>query len=375
MPSPWTPGTSRAGDPGRIAVLFWDNGQRASLSPIRLEAGGGLVAVSAVDGSYRYLDLPGFVLESGAAPSLSPDGRYVAYPLRSGGPDDPAAVTTGWRVYDAQTGRTVDHRPRDVPKGLGQVATAWSPDSRTLLVDVCRVTQVDASSQSCETRRTDLWDVASGEVREVAGPIASEVVGSLDDDLVLLGQGRGRRLSRLDVGSGATTPLGRLASLGPRASEERVRVDPGSGTATVAATVQEAQEGHFGLRLVEQPLNGSAGSAPQDVVTDTLSVEPVVLPARGRVVGLAVAANGETTFLEVGPERGDEQDLVRLGRYGGSLPQVATDLVSRPTVSGVRPPEIRDPRKVSGGVTLAVLVLAGVVVAWWRRRRSEGRRA
>ncbi len=374
MPSPWTPGTDRAGDPGRIAVLFWDNGRRQSLSPVRRDSGGGFLAVSAVDGSYRYLDLPDLVLDAGSEPALSPDGRYLAYALRSAGADDPAAVTTGWAVYDARSGRTVRHVPRGTPKGVGQSALAWSPDSRTLLADVCTVTQVDAGSLSCETRRTDAWDVATGALRELAGAVASQVVGTAGGDLLLQS---GRRLERLDVTTGRTTPVGRVG-VTSETGEEAAAV--AGGVATVATVRYEGIERGgdalavddqttLALRVTRHRLDGSALGRPWVPVRRAAQVDPLTVGPDGSVTTLTTLPSERPVVLRL---TRDDATVVTGFEPGwtGSMAQVARDLLDEPTVPGVRPPEVTDPRAVGGGVGLGLLAAAGLGLAWLRRRRG-----
>ena len=372
--SGWTAGTERAGDPGRIGVVWWDNGSRRSFGSLGGGSGGGLMSVSAVDGKYRYLDLPDFVYDSYNPPVLSPDGRYLAYAERSAGPDDPAAVTTGWTVYDAQTGRLLHHEPTDAPQGAGGGDNlAWSPDSRTLLVDVCRVTQVDRSSQSCTTTTTDLWDVADDRVRTVAGPLASYVVGAEGDDLVVLGGAAGRALLRFDVRAGTSEPLGRLATY--RGSQDRrVAVDPANDRATVAYTFRRDENGPLQLRLAEQRLGDQPGNPrSRRLLSDAPLIEPVDVRDDGQALTVVASNNGSTWLVRTQPRVGEEVDVVALESYGGSGPLFATDLAWEPTVPGVRPPEIRDPWAVGGGVALGLAAVAGLGVLWVRRRRGVTR--
>jgi hypothetical protein len=374
--SGWTPGTDEAGDPGRIAVLYWDNGRRRSLVPFGIDAGGGYVAVSAVDGEYRYLDLPGLRFDNDAV-ALSPDGRYVAYALRSAGPDDPAAVTTGWAVYDAQTGRVAEHRPRDTPKGVGIGGLAWSPDSRTLLADVCVVTQVDDTGQSCGTRRADAWTVATGEVREVTGAFASEVVGHVGADLLLRS---GRQLKTLDLTTGASTRIGRVG----KASETGVEaafVDRARGVVTVATSRYEGGDQNDGTVTVdsgstvllavdrERLADASSLGGSRVLVRGAGSVDPLAAERDGSVVALVNMPSRLPAVTRFTGSGSTELTRFQPG-WAGALPQVATDLLARPTVPGTRPPDVRDPWAVGGGAALGLAVLAGLGLAWVRRRRG-----
>ncbi|GAA1912834.1 hypothetical protein [Nocardioides marmoribigeumensis] len=370
MPSPWTPGTNRAGDPGRIAVLFWDNGRRRSSGGAD---GGGWVSVSAVDGKYRYLDLPDLLFDGSDAPVLSPDGRYLAYPLRTAGADDASAgVSRGWAVYDAQTGRVRRHLPEGTPKGVGQGAIVWGPDSRVLLLDVCRVTEVTRDSLSCETKSTDVWDVTTDRHSSMTGAFASEVVGRSGDDLLLRS---GRRLDRLDVRTARAEPLGRTGSV-PDNGLEATFVDRAGTVATMATAPQsQGPNDRISLQVARQQLGeGAPVAQPRTLVSEVDSIEPLEVTADGRVLALMSWRGGPTVVARVDSTApSSATDLVRFVEFRGALPQVATDLAAVPTVAGVRPPDVRDPRLVGGGTALLLAAVAGVGLLWRRRcRRLRG---
>lgn len=111
---------------------------RASVAFLSGEFQGGAVVVTAADGAYHLLELPGFIASSigasmlsGAPLELSPDGRQLAYSWW-----DPTAplegpMPSGVRVLDLETGavRTIPLEGRD---GVLVGAIAWSPDSRWL---------------------------------------------------------------------------------------------------------------------------------------------------------------------------------------------------------------------------------------------------
>ncbi len=358
MPSPWTPGTGRAGDPGRIAVLFWDNGQRRSGGGAD---GGGWMSVSAVDGRYRYLDLPDLLFDGSDAPVLSPDGRYLAYPLRAGGADASLTVSRGWAVYDAQTGRVRRHLPAGAPKGLGNSTIVWTPDSRVLLMDVCRVTSVSKDSLSCNATRTDLWDVTTGRQWSVRGTFAADVVGRDGDRLVVSRHRRG--LGEMDVATGRTRDLG----LEPPAGRSTLAVAWGD-PAVVLTGPGSTNQGT--LRLATVPVRDDVATGPLRTVE---SFEGDVEEVGG------VLADGRVVLTGLSPVRvglldpsGRRTELVRFDAgWTGALPQVATELAAEPTVPGVRPPHVRDPRLVGAAAALGLAVLVGLGLLW-RRRRLRG---
>ena len=364
MPSPWTQGTDRAGDPGRIAVMFWDNGRRQSFGG---PDGGGFVTVSAVDGTYRYLDADDLQHDGANPPVLSPDGRYVAYQLADPGAVVPTDPARGWAVYDAQTGAVRRHVPDEVPLGLGAGEPVWTPDSSTLLMDVCRVTQVDASSQSCTTRRTDVWDVRTDEHWSISGVLAADVVGRSGEDL-LVRDGEDGPVGRLDVRSGEVERLGRPG--GGELTEQTIGIDPAGRRATVA-TVLERLSG-WDLEVVREglgPRDGREVAVP--VVEDARYVEVLDVLDDGRVLAVVqTREDGLTVRLTDASSPQTLREVVRLGEHGGALPQVATALATVPTTPGVRPPEIRDPRLAVGGIVLALGLAGGVGLVAWRRRRG-----
>jgi hypothetical protein len=364
MPSPWTQGTARAGDPGRIAVMFWDNGQRRSLGG---PEGGGYVTVSAVDGAYRYLDADGLQLDGATPPVLSPDGRYLAYQLASPGAAAPTDPSRGWAVYDAQTGAVRRHVPDDVPLGVGTSSPVWTPDSSTLLMDVCRVTQVDASTQSCTTRRTDVWEVPTDEHWSISGVLAADVVGRSGQDL-LVREGQDGPVGRLDVRSGEVEQLGRPG--GGTYTEQTLGIDPTGRRATVA-TVFERLSG-WDLEVVREglgPRDGTEVAVP--VVEGARYVEALDVLEDGRVLAaVQTEADGWSIALTDAASPLARRDVVGLGDYGGAQLQVATALAATPTATGVRPPDLRDPRAGIGGIALALGLAGGVALAAWRRRRG-----
>ena len=372
-PSPWIPGTDDAGPPGRIAVVFWDNMRRKDFWG---RQSGGYVAVSAVDGRYRYLDVQG--LERDVDPVLSPDGRYLAYPTyptEAAAGEEGEVPPTGWAVYDAATGEVRRHAPAGVELSTaGEATPVWAGDSRTLLVEVCRAFPDDAAA--CRADRTDAWDVESGEVRELPARLVTSAVGTHGDGLLLL---RGSRLVVLDATSGDERLVGRV-DLGELTTVDLVQLDEESGELAVVGTRGSASEQ---LLAAGVPLDGAAPTWRR-LLSGSLSyttVEPLGWFRDGWALALVVT-NGD----EVGGEEIREQiraDEIRSERnatvievergFTGSVPQLAADLADGPYRDGTpEPDDPTDPRLLVGGA-VAVAVLAALAAGvWWRRRRLLG---
>ena len=128
QPSPWESGTADAGPLGPIAVLGEDLGRHTSW----FHTAGSYYGISAADGTYRYLDLPGVNPEVGGTPALSPDGSHIAYFTAPPPSADPVNIT-GYAIYDALAGTLTDHtlpalgdlRPRSCSSGPQPATACW----------------------------------------------------------------------------------------------------------------------------------------------------------------------------------------------------------------------------------------------------------
>ncbi len=365
-PSPWLEGTDELGPPGPVAMLFWDNLNRATWWG---GSRGGFVAVSAVDGSYRYVDELADV--DAFAPVLSPDGRYVAFPsLRADAPAagaEPAA--DGYAVYDAVTGGVSEHRVQDAPQGVDPgLSPVWTPDSSTLLVELCRIDRSDADGFACTGIGADVLDVASGEVHRLPDSSLTDVVGRTDDALLLeLGDGE---VGTLDAGTGAVTPVGRL-DLSALQERSFLHLDEESGTVTVAGR-RDDDTVSGRLELARFPLGGAPTWRPAPVRGYAEVLGPwrdgglLLLQAEGprsSVRGVGLAGRGsEVSATDVATVVAVEEG------FSGSNLQTAWDLATRPSVDRPEPDEPTDPRLLPAA-GLALLLLGGVAAAVRLRRR------
>lgn len=97
------------------------------------------VVVTAVDGRYHLLDLPGWIGASlagtqvGSAPlALSPDGHFLAWGWYDASTRGSAMVRAGVRVASLETGR-VRTIPLSGAHGVAVGSLRWSPDGRWLV--------------------------------------------------------------------------------------------------------------------------------------------------------------------------------------------------------------------------------------------------
>ena len=366
-PSPWLEGTDELGPPGPVAMLFWDNMRRSTWWGGER---GGFVAVSAVDGSYRYLDELGGV--NGFGPVLSPDGRYVAFPsLSEAPPADGAELTAdGYAVYDALTGEVVEQHVGDAPLGIdADLPLVWTPDSAHVLVDVCRIDDADASGFSCTGVGTDVLNVGTGEVRRLPTQVVLDVVGRSDDSL-LVQRARGR-LGTLDVESGQVTPVGRLDSSGMQ-QRSSMYLDEAAGTVTVATQVDNDSSGQLSLARVPVAEGRSSEAAWRPAPVDGNA--EVLGPWRDRGL-LLLQSQGRESAVRGVELRGQGEGLAATSvttvvsiedEFTGSALQVADVLGGRPFADRPAPDEPMDPRLLPGA---GLALLAGAAVWLLRRRR------
>lgn len=209
-----TPTTDDAGPLGPLAVVsiaqhhgFWPRAAKHQMA----------YGISGVDGTYRFLSLPGFVVDSDgswteSALALSPDGTLIAYPHTAH--REGRQIIDGIAVYDARTGQT-RVQPMGTSYGIQPHWMVWAPDSSELLMAGTDVSE-PLGDTGWRTSPSAPWryDTASG--RWAHEPAMSPTLGDLrilgwrpaaegvPDGLVA---GRSRALDILDPVSG--DPLAR----------------------------------------------------------------------------------------------------------------------------------------------------------------------
>lgn len=344
-PSRWAEGTDDAGPPGPLAALSmaardlptgW-TGVRRTSAPF---------GVSAVDGSVRFLDLPGTDLAKLGVGwlALSPDGRKVGYArIRHGD-------LVGWAVYDTTTGATVrlSDPANPVIRGTDVFEIEFSGDSRYL--------ETNYSPSGSDGSRDDqlvVWDARTGQPTpaEGTGYYWLPDMGSAPHGIVW---SRGDRTFTFDPSSGRTTS--------ERFPHELVETSYGpQDRATAYVAFGEHKRDPWRLYVDGRPAD--------------LDVEPgAVLGWRdAHTVVVANLTGTRARLVDVRTGAAEDPSLDSSRDAGLEMgPLYAADLWANPLVDGVRPPHAGDgrigPREVAGGA--AAVVALAALVGWilWRRR-------
>lgn len=146
--------------------------------------------ITAADGAYHLLQLPGWIGTSLAANmtpgmplALSPDGRSLAWGWYDASTRGSAQVTAGVRIVDLETGRIRTIRLEGA-RGVEVASLQWSPDSRWLVW------------QGAELKRWEVNNTSWG--RNVAGRIAPGATASTS---IAVSRGGGEQLAIDDHGT------------------------------------------------------------------------------------------------------------------------------------------------------------------------------
>lgn len=138
----------------------------------------GPVVITAADGAYHLLELPGWLgsgigasMLSGSPLALSPDGRQLAYAWWDPTPPFDGPMPSGVRVLDLESGkiRTIRLEGRD---GVLVGALVWSPDSRWLAWQGRMQTNWTADNVGSRGRSGVLGRIAAGS--EESDPVAAD---------------------------------------------------------------------------------------------------------------------------------------------------------------------------------------------------------
>lgn len=367
-PSPWTAGTDDDGPLGPLAFIAIATRQ-TSWFHANDHAWFG---VSAVDGEYRFLDLPGYE-DTGTDPALSPDGTRIAYFYagRLPGTDGHRAIL-GYAIYNSVTGEVLRHR---VPATYGLAISGsllWSGDGRYLLAayGFRRGLQGPAFSAG------DVFDLDSQQAANApqtfddglldAGAPAPGGVAFFERGVnpVLFDPATGT-LHRFPVnpyamrGYGPTigpmlSPSGRALVFGGNLGEE-------NGPRAFSARWGDGREA---LQVREVP-----GSRPWLLELFGWTDESHLLVEKWKA-GFETSeryAAPEIYRLEVG--NGDLRPAIAVVLNGGSFvePHYAQDLLVRPFASRAAPPRPHDPRILWTLVCLALFAALLLLLAIRRR--------
>lgn len=338
-------------------------GTTAAVFPVNM---GAVVAVSALDGSYRGLDLPGFDEASyfrfqNVAVALSPDGNRLAYtwnPDVIGGSRSDGYRPSGVRIVELATGRVESVRIRG---GFGVFAHgfSWSPDGRYLAYNLDVTTGPDGRVRGGRNFVMERLDTRTGDRTPVPGMPRSDT-----------GPAVSRRGEVAVVGNGS--PRTWLPGRTPEVrkfegnASEWTAAWSGDGDLVAAGSWQH---GWFsvgdpdGLGL----LTGTADSAPAGSMVRVLGW------VDDDEVALLHQTDGERRRVSAVPARsprgGDGRTLVDVDPGVPILElSLATGLLDRPSRDFPAPEWPTDWPRVGGWVAgvVAVLLVAGL---WLRLRR------
>lgn len=331
--------------------------------------GGSAVVVSALDGDYHLLDLPGFDpmapfrFEDGTV-ALSPDGQRLAYTwnrVRSITPGGDTYVPSGVRVVDLTTGAVTDHQVR-AGFGVFSHGFSWSPNGRYLAYN----TQISNVSQSGTRGRRNFFverlDTRTGErLRAVGVPMTGSAPAVTDLGTVVQGGDTTMWTWRPDEG---TTTIDLLQSRQWRGSLVSVGTLPGKEQIFASAGLE------YGRIFAGRPTDPGSfrriGGGGQ-----RLTVEGFV---SATTVAALEQTGTETTLWTAdrsGPRSGPQ---VVLESTGDTHYSFATTLLRHPTRDFPEPDWPLSEEQIVVRVLIAVALAAGALVAvvklWRRRRRS-----
>jgi hypothetical protein len=325
----------------------------------------GIFAISAVDGTYRFLPLEhrsGYsgdagLVGGGEQVAVSPDGRYVAYWTADDADDRVDGVAVYDTVHDRVWTRTIASRLGLSPQGL-----VWS-DRQTLLLGYGVVTELTKTSMSARGVGTRVWRMGQAFTRAPAALDASSMTVTADRPTTYAGD--------LVTWSRDLRPTGRYLLTGLARSDNVASAAVEPGRRSLAATVYGART----TRLVVAALPRGTAER-QRVATRTLatSVRPqAVLGWQDAGHALVRGTlHGVTGVFSVDARTGEPR-LLTAEPGSTYVPGVsyASSLWTSPTVPRPGPPGELDPRVAAlAGAGVVVVLVAGLGA--WRRRRALG---
>lgn len=340
---------------GPVSALWLENGHP---DPV--------VAVSAVDGSYRLLRLPGFDAWRSTGPgdfaqpegaALSPDGTRVAYWWQES-PSDGQPVPSGVRIADLATGEVATY-PIEDGAGVFVSGLSWSSNGTYLSATVmAQETWTETGSSGRFPTYVVRLDTRAGDwARWPADGVLAAAMSqdgmrlaypSGQETLVVTGMGEGssRRYEAVGFGDARSlvwSPDGHRIAYVDGAMGQLLTVRPGKRPVATASNL--GQRG--------QQVLGWEGPMPT-----------VWYPGSG---GGVLAAGDRATS--------DEATRTRLQDLGDvEWLSVATGLLDAPRADFAEPDWPMNPRwKVAALVATAGLLLLGFL--WWRLRERRRRRA
>ena len=324
--------------------------------------GGAVMAVSAIDGHYRGLKLPGFDEDSyfrfdGSSPvALSPDGARLAYTWNPDVIDGDAlepGPETGIRIADLGTGEVTDH-PIDSEFGVYAFGFGWSPDGRYLSYELQTVTDANGGVRGSRNYAVELLDTVAGERARL--PLSPTEFGTTVNDAGQVAVAGGGYNAVWTPGEEVITFEGDFAGVSWSPQGRLLGLGSWSGGLAVAD--------RNGIR---QELSGERTS-PDDMAY-----------VRTRVLGwpetsaLAVLHLGESSVRMHSADLDFSMTLLTAdGVQGLDQISVATDLLGRPTRDYPAPDWPTDWTRVGLWLRLSALILVpSALLVWVRRRRRR----
>ncbi|HSE08645.1 MAG TPA: hypothetical protein VLB29_08255 [Nocardioidaceae bacterium] len=328
------------------------------------------VAVSALDGEYHLLDLPGhermsgFRFEDGSF-ALSPDGRRLAYTWNKPASDVDAEVyvPSGIRIVDLLSGEVESHQVRE---GFGVFAHgfAWSPNGRYLTYNM----QIANTSQSGTSGTRNFFverlDTRTGERLKASGLPMTEVAPAVTDaGTVVTGTGTTLLTWQPDQGR-ETIDLqqsprwrGSLTGFGAVPGEEKVYASAGLEYSRIFVGRLDSP---FSFQRLAGGMRWLSPVGPVDADSQAVLEETEL----------------GTSLWTSGPAHVRSGVLVEIEGAGGAHYSFATTLLQRPTRDFPAPqwPMSTTQKAVRGAILVgvALIVLMALAVLGRRYRRPAG---
>jgi hypothetical protein len=330
------------------------------------------VAVSATDGRYHLLDLPGFDraadLRFDGTLALSPDGRRLAYTWNKppGEGRDDTYVPSGVRIVDLVTGEVASHQVR---KGYGVFShdLTWSPNGRYLVYNTQIANYSQTGTRGVRNFFVERLDTQTGKRSRASGvPQVDHAPGVTDDGTVIAGRELNlwtwrpdRETTVVDLGESRRW-RGSVAGIGVLPGSDRVLVSAGleysrlyAGRPDDPRSMRQISSGAYSLSPVG-PVDGDGQAVFERTPTSTAL----------------------WTIRMSGPLVNDRSGMrVTFGEDLGDDYSFATSLLQRPTRDFPAPdwPMSMEQKALLGGAAVV-----GTVAAVWltvfgrtRRRRRE----
>jgi hypothetical protein len=314
----------------------------------------GLVGVSAAEGEYRYLDLPGRSTVDdiwGATEiELSADGRRIAY-----WHSDAEDRIDGVGVYDCESG-AVETWSIDTEFGLGANGLAWVGDQVWFSAG-----QMDSASGDSTSRgRTYTWDLGSGDQSSRSSVVGPSFANESTTSATLVEpEGRTVRIYDRVAPPARTLRTDVLVEPPVIASEDGRRFvaaidNDGASVSTNKPRRAVVLVPGGADRLVSQEIPG-------------LRVRSDQLVAWRDDTHVVTFDNRESAYVSVDITTGNTEVLtVPVMNWAPGL-HVSQDAWRAPTYAAPEPPHPLNPWLVRVGIPCA-LVLGAVGLFWWRRR-------